>query len=100
VVALRAASGAEMKVAILVEDLYEDLELWVPLFRLREAGHAPVLVGRRRGRPTLPSTAIPPRRSWRPRMPAPPTSPGVVIPGGYAPIACGAIPAWWSWCGS
>jgi protease I len=38
-----------MKVAILVEDLYEDLELWVPLFRLREAGHAPVLVGPQAG---------------------------------------------------
>ena len=30
-----------MNVAILVEDLYEDLELWVPLFRLREAGLCP-----------------------------------------------------------
>lgn len=33
------------KVAILVEDDYEDLELWYPYYRLQEAGLVPVLVG-------------------------------------------------------
>lgn len=33
------------KVAILVEDDYEDLELWYPYYRLQEAGFVPVLVG-------------------------------------------------------
>ena len=32
-------------VAILVEDDYEDLELWYPYYRLKEAGWNPVLVG-------------------------------------------------------
>ncbi len=33
------------KVALLVEDMYEDLELWYPLIRVREAGYEPVIVG-------------------------------------------------------
>jgi len=33
------------KVAVLVEDDYEDLELWYPYFRLIEAGYEPVLIG-------------------------------------------------------
>ncbi len=31
--------------AVLVEDDYEDLELWYPYFRLIEAGYEPVLIG-------------------------------------------------------
>lgn len=33
------------KVAVLVEDDYEDLELWYPYYRLIEAGYEPVLIG-------------------------------------------------------
>jgi protease I len=33
------------KIAILVEDMYEDLELWYPLIRLKEAGYHPVIIG-------------------------------------------------------
>jgi protease I len=33
------------KVAILVEDEYEDLELWYPYYRLKEAGFEPMLIG-------------------------------------------------------
>jgi protease I len=32
-------------VAILVEDDYEDMELWYPYYRLKEAGWNPVIVG-------------------------------------------------------
>jgi deglycase len=38
------------RVAILAEDLYEDLELWYPLLRIREAGGEPVVVGPGPGR--------------------------------------------------
>ncbi|MHC1710109.1 MAG: type 1 glutamine amidotransferase domain-containing protein [Methanomassiliicoccales archaeon] len=37
------------KVAVLVEDDYEDLELWYPYFRLIEAGYEPVLIGPKAG---------------------------------------------------
>jgi protease I len=33
------------RIAILAEDLYEDLELWYPLLRSREAGHEAIVVG-------------------------------------------------------
>jgi protease I len=33
------------KIAILAEDMYEDLELWYPLFRMKEAGADVVVVG-------------------------------------------------------
>lgn len=34
------------QVAILVEDLYQDLEVWYPYYRLKEAGAEVILVGR------------------------------------------------------
>ena len=45
------------RVAVLVEKFYEDLELWYPVLRLREAGCDVKSSGRRRGRRTLRSTA-------------------------------------------
>ena len=32
-------------VAVLVENDYQDMEVWVPLYRLREEGHRTVVVG-------------------------------------------------------
>src|SRR6476659_3241889 len=37
------------RVAVLVEKLYEDLELWYPVLRLREAGCAVKIVGPKAG---------------------------------------------------
>lgn len=37
------------KIAILAENAYEDMELWYPLLRLREAGAEVVVVGPQRG---------------------------------------------------
>jgi deglycase len=36
---------AGKRIAVLAEDLYEDLELWYPLLRLREAGAETLVVG-------------------------------------------------------
>ena len=44
------------RVAVLVEKLYEDLELWYPVLRLREAGADVKVVGPKAGRPTRRST--------------------------------------------
>jgi protease I len=38
-----------MKVLVLAADVFEDLELFVPLYRLREAGHTVVVAGPRAG---------------------------------------------------
>jgi protease I len=35
------------RIAILVDTLYQEMEVWYPLFRLQEAGAEVVLVGRR-----------------------------------------------------
>ncbi|HEX5042774.1 MAG TPA: type 1 glutamine amidotransferase domain-containing protein [Candidatus Polarisedimenticolaceae bacterium] len=74
-----------MTVAILVEDLYEDLELWVPLFRLREAGHAPVLVGPQGGKTYASKHGYPARADLAAGDARASELGGVVIPGGYAP---------------
>ncbi|MBA2483490.1 MAG: DJ-1/PfpI family protein [Nitrosomonas sp.] len=36
---------ADQEIIVLAEDLYEDLELWFPVFRLREEGAQILLVG-------------------------------------------------------
>jgi protease I len=73
------------RVAILAEDLYEDLELWYPLLRLREEGAETVVVGSgeapehhgKHGYPVTVDKAI--------READVEQFDGVIIPGGYAP---------------
>lgn len=72
------------KVAILVEDNYEDHELWYPYYRLREAGYETLLVAPHQGVYTskagYPASAKLVAAAVRPEDYA-----GVVVPGGYAP---------------
>ncbi len=78
-------SVIDKKVAILVEDLYEDLELWYPYYRLREEGAEVHLVGSGRlpthtsryGYPATPDLVIDDVRAA--------DFAAVVIPGGYSP---------------
>jgi protease I len=72
------------RVAILVEDLYQDLEVWYPYYRLKEAGVEVVLVGTGKseykgkyGYPLTPGTSVE-------RVSAEEFD-GLIIPGGYAP---------------
>ncbi|MCG7844008.1 MAG: type 1 glutamine amidotransferase [Methanomassiliicoccales archaeon] len=76
--------GSRGSVAVLVEDDYEDLELWYPYYRLVEAGYAPVLVG--------PEAMTYKSEHGYPAGPALSVNDvniesllGVVIPGGHAP---------------
>lgn len=74
-----------MRVAVLIEQDYEDLEVWYPLLRLREEGADAVLVGTgsgdsyrgKHGYPAKPQTTIE-------RVNASEFL-GVLIPGGWAP---------------
>ncbi len=72
------------KVAILVENDYQDQEVWVPLFRLREEGYTTVVVGPRaqeyRSKFGYPIRAEIPASEAGSRELS-----GVVIPGGWAP---------------
>ena len=73
------------KIAILVEDLYHVLELWVPYYRLKEEGYDVVLVGTglsdiyksKEGLPAKPDKAIQEIKSS--------DFDGVIIPGGFCP---------------
>lgn len=72
------------KIAIFVEDLYEDREFWYPYYRMLEEGAVVSVVGPRKGsfqgKRGLPAEA---------ELPIEEASPsdfdGLVIPGGYAP---------------
>lgn len=73
------------KIAILVEDLYQVLEVWYPLFRLREEGIHVVIIGSgtketygsKEGYPIKVDVAIDQVKAG--------DFDGVIIPGGYAP---------------
>lgn len=78
------AKNGSKSVAILVEDLYQEMEVWYPAYRIREAGIKTVFLGT--GRPEYKSKCGYPCKvegdvkevNWRDFH-------GVVIPGGYAP---------------
>ena len=73
-----------MKIAILVEDLYEDLELWYPYFRLLEEGADVKLIGPEvkvyKGKYGLPAKADLSAAEVKAD-----DFQGIVVPGGYAP---------------
>jgi protease I len=73
------------RVAVLIEQQYQELEVWYPVYRLREAGCEVVLVGPEAGK-TYPSKLGYPARS---DVAAADVDAGqfhaVVIPGGFAP---------------
>lgn len=73
------------RVAILVEQLYEDLELWYPYYRLKEAGAEVVIVGPQAGE-SYPSKHGYPAKSDQAAGDASAMDfDAVVIPGGYSP---------------
>ncbi|MDR5682706.1 MAG: type 1 glutamine amidotransferase domain-containing protein [Armatimonadota bacterium] len=76
---------AGVRVAVLVEDLYEDLELWYPVLRLREAGAEVKVVGPRAGETYKSKHGYPARADVGMDETQAASFDAVVIPGGYAP---------------
>ncbi|QBS37445.1 MULTISPECIES: type 1 glutamine amidotransferase domain-containing protein [Thermaerobacter] len=76
---------AAKRIAILVDDLYEDLELWYPYYRLLEAGHQVDLIGSERDRAYTSKHHYPAKAVKSIAEVRPEDYDGVVIPGGYAP---------------
>lgn len=71
-------------VAILVEDVYQEMEVWYPAYRLREAGHKTVFVGTGKpeyksklGYPVKPDADVKSVKSA--------DFDGLIVPGGFAP---------------
>jgi protease I len=73
------------RVAVLVERLYEDLELWYPVLRLREAGCNVQIVGPRAGETYASKHGYPAKADVAASEVTADDFDAVIIPGGYAP---------------
>jgi protease I len=74
-----------MKIAILAEDQYEDLELWYPLLRMKEAGAEVLVVGMPDFRTYESKHGYPVNVSAVASEVSPDEFAAIIIPGGYAP---------------
>ena len=80
------------RVAILVEDLYQDQEVWYPYYRLQEAGLEVVIVGT--GKPDYKSKhGYPITAQVSAEQVSASEIDAVIIPGGYAPDLLRRFPA-------
>ncbi len=80
------------RVAILVEDLYQDQEVWYPLYRLREAGAEGITVGT--GKPEYKSKhGYPVTAAKSAEQVSAAEFDAVIVPGGYAPDILRRFPA-------
>jgi len=73
------------KVAVLVEDLYENLELWYPVLRLREEGADVVIVGPKAGETYKSKEGYPAKADKAAEEVSADEFDAVIVPGGYAP---------------
>lgn len=73
------------RVAILAEDLYEDLELWYPYYRLKEAGAEVTVVGSGRAETFTSKHGYPVKPELTAEQAHASDFDAVVIPGGYSP---------------
>jgi protease I len=73
------------RIAILVDNIYQEMEVWYPLYRLREAGAETVTVGAKAGETYTSKLGYPVvcEKSYDQVSAA--DFDGVVVPGGYAP---------------
>ncbi len=73
------------KVALLVEDMYNEFEFWYPFYRLKEAGAEVVVVGSGRSLVFKSKLGMPATADAAAGDVAAADFDGIVIPGGYAP---------------
>ncbi|RUL88921.1 type 1 glutamine amidotransferase domain-containing protein [Tautonia sociabilis] len=73
------------RVAVLVEKLYEDLELWYPVLRLREAGCEVKIVGPKAGETYSSKHGYPAQADVSAAEVSARDFDAVVVPGGYSP---------------
>ena len=76
------------RVAVLAENLYEDLELWYPLYRLKEAGAEVFVVGSGSADTYTSKHGYPVKVDAEADMVDAGQFDAIVIPGGYAPDLC------------
>lgn len=78
-------SAQGKRVAVLVEKFYEDLELWYPVLRLREAGCVVNIVGPKAGETYASKHGYPARSDTSSADVRGADFDAVIVPGGYSP---------------
>jgi len=73
------------RIAVLAEELYEDLELWYPLIRMREAGADVTVVGTTKSATYHGKHGMPVQTDVGSKDVTPEDFDAVIIPGGYSP---------------
>jgi len=73
------------KVALFVDNLYQEMEVWYPLYRLREAGAELITVGAKAGATYTSKLGYPVHCDRSYDEVSASQFDGVVVPGGYAP---------------
>ncbi len=81
------------KVAVLAEDSYENLELWYPVMRMREAGAAVTIVGPKAGETYKSKEGFPAIADASMDDVRAADFDAVIVPGGYAPDKMRRYPA-------
>lgn len=76
---------AQKRIAILVDNLYQEMEVWYPLFRLQEAGATVVVVAAKAGETYTSKLGYPVKSQLSYDDAKAADFDGVVVPGGYAP---------------
>ncbi len=81
------------RVAVLAENQYQEMELWYPIYRLREAGAEVRVVAPRAGETYLSKHGYPVKADLAVEQASPESFDAVVIPGGFAPDLMRRTPA-------
>jgi protease I len=81
------------KIAVLVDNVYQEMEVWYPLFRLREAGATVVTVGAVAGQIYTSKLGYPAKADKSYDEVQASEFDGVVVPGGFAPDHIRRYPA-------
>lgn len=82
---VKETSSIGKRIAILVENLYEEMEVWYPFYRLREAGHGVVVLGPKAGETYRGKFGYPLRTERSLRDASAKDFDAAIIPGGFAP---------------
>jgi protease I len=73
------------KIAVLVDTMYQEMEVWYPIFRFQEAGATVVTVGAKAGEIYGSKLGYPVKSQISYDEARPDDFDGVIVPGGYAP---------------
>lgn len=73
------------RVAVLIEEQYQEIEVWAPYYRLKEEGHQAVLVGQEKGKIYKGKFGYPAQVEADYAQVSASNLDGIIIPGGFAP---------------